>query len=186
MANTKLLTFAIHRAYISPNADTATPASWTEIPLVAESTVEIAVQEAEVADGEGKLRYTWFHSQRANARVRMKQLALRILELATSSPVSSAQGADEIEFGVEGELSPPVVRLKFICKAYNDATSTNGYVHVTVYKAQGRMPTLTMREIAAGDFEVMFKGLFASFTDTGAAITGAYGKVSGLKTTDTP
>ncbi len=186
MANTNLLTFAVHRAYLSPNADTANAATWTELPIVAESTVEVALGEDEVADGEGKLRYTWFHSQRANARLVIRQFAFRILELATSSPVSSAQGADEIEFGVDGELNPPVVRLKLICKARNDVTNTNGYVHITLYKAQGRMPTLNMRATTHGEYEIMFKGLFATFNDGGGAITGAYGKVAGIKATDTP
>jgi hypothetical protein len=186
MANTNLLTFAVHKAFISSNADTATPASWTELPIVAESTVEVAIGEDEVADGEGKLRYTWFHSQRANARLIIRQFAFRILELATSSPVSSAQGADEIEFGVDGELAPPVVRLKLICKARNDATNTNGYMHITVYKAQGRMPTLNMRATTHGEYEIMFKGLYATYNDLGGAISGGYGKVSGLKSTDTP
>lgn len=186
MANTKLLTFAVFKAYVSANADSSTAASWLEIPLTAESTTEYTLQEAEVANGEGKLFWTWFFGQRATTRLRMKQFAFAVLERITGSPVSSAQGADQMKFGVEEEISPPVVRLKVIVRAVDTSNNTGGYFHITIFKAQGRLPTLNARETTPGEFEVMFKALAATYDENGASIPESYLRVDGLKSTATP
>lgn len=186
MANTNILTFAIHKAYVSANADSSTPASWLELPLVKESTIEYSTQEAEVTNGEGKLFYQWFFGQRALARIRIPVYAFAVFERITGSPVSSAQGADMQYFGREEEISPSPVRLKVIVRAVNKDTNVEGYFHITVFKAQGRMPTVTARETTPGEFEIQFKALAATYDENGASIPESYGKYSGLQTTATP
>ncbi len=186
MAQTKLYTFAITKAEISANADSATPAVWTLIPITAEGTVEYTIQKAEVADGEGALQITWRHTQRARITLRTKLMLFRILEMISGNPVSSVgANGDRIEFGNENEISPPFVRLRLQQKAVNYDTNAEGYVEAIVYKAQGELPSFTMREVTPGEYTVMFDALKALFDDTGAALPapGVFGHFKGLKPT---
>lgn len=96
--------------------------TWTNIPVVAESTVEYSKEKAEIADGEGNLIHIFRHSRRARMNLRMKRFAFRILELVTGSPVSSAQGADMIYAGTASEVNAPYVRLR----AYAQAVDASG------------------------------------------------------------
>lgn len=186
MANTNILTFGIYRAYVSANADSSTPASWLEVPLAKEAGVEYSVQEAEVTNGEGKLYYQWFHTQRGMIRLRIPVYAFAVFERITGSPVSSAQSADTQYFGREEEISPNLVRLKIIVRAANKDTNTEGYFHITVFKAQGRMPSVNARDVTPGEFEIQFKALAATYDENGASIPESYGRYDGLKSTATP
>ena len=173
-------TFAIKRAYISANADSSTPAAWTEIPLTQEGTVEYSTQKSELQDGEGKLIHTWRYGQRARVMLRMSVFAFNILERITGSPVSSASGVDQISGGVEEEISPNLVRLKLVQRAV-DNSGNEGELHVYIHKAQGEMPTVTMRQTTQGEFTINFDALSASFNELGAAIPSSYFRVDALK-----
>lgn len=181
MANTKLLTFSIYKAEISANADTNTPAAWTEIPLSAEGTGEYTIQKAEVQDGEGALQHTWKHTQRARFMLRTKLALFRILEIATGSPVSSTTGGDMIYVGREEEISAPFVRLRLHQRAVDFDTKTEGYAEVIVFKAQAEMPGVQMREVTPGEYTINFDALKASYDASGNSIPGAYFSFRGLK-----
>lgn len=181
MSNLKTYTFAITQADVASGGDTAVAASWVNIPIVAEGTIEYTVQKVEVADGEGKLQINWFHTQRAKVTLRMKQYAFRILEMVTNSPVSSAQGTDAMYFGRDEEITPPYVRLRLQQKAVDASSGARGYFEVIVFKAQGTLPTLTMKEVSPGEYTVMFDCLQATYDDSGNAIPSAMLKVKALK-----
>lgn len=181
MSTLSAYTFAISQADVSANGDTVTTASWVNIPIIGEGTVEYTMQKAEVADGEGKLQIIWRHGQRAKVTLRMKRFAFRILELISGSPVSSAQGTDIIQFGTSAEVSPPFVRLRLQQKAI-DASNNSGYMEVIVYKAQGMLPTMTMRETTPGEYTVEFDALAATYNESGAVVSGnPYFKATALK-----
>lgn len=181
MSTLSVYTFAISQADVSANGDTVNAASWVNIPIIGEGTVEYTLQKAEVADGEGKLQIIWRHGQRAKVTLRMKRFAFRILEMISGSPVSSAQGTDQIEFGTVNEISPPFVRLRLQQKAV-DSSNTEGYLQVVIYKAQGTMPSMTMRETTPGEYTVEFDALAATYNESGATLEGnPYFKVTALK-----
>lgn len=175
--------FAITQADIALYADGAAVSTWTNLPVVAESNVEYTMTPADIADGEGKIQHRFFHSQRARITIRMKTWGFRIMELLSGSPVSSAQGTDEIYFGRDEELNPPAVRLRLQCKAVDTgATSTTGYYEIMIFKAQGFLPPLSMRETTAGEFTITFEGLLATKDTAGNTIPAAMGRVKALKT----
>lgn len=117
-----MLTFAVSSVDVAPYNNGAAVTTWTNIPVVAESTVEYTKQKAEVPDGEGNLIHIWRHSTRARMNLRMKRFAFRVIELISGSPVSSAQGTDQIYAGTSGEVNPPYVRLR----AYAQAIDASG------------------------------------------------------------
>lgn len=178
MSTLQTYSFAITQADVGPYS--AGAVTWTNIPVVGEGTVEYTIQRAEVQDGEGKILNVWFHSQRAKVTLRMKRFAFRILEIITGSPVSSAQGTDMIYFGRDEELSAPWVRLRLQQKAV-DTAGTEGYFEVIIFKAQGTLPAITMRETTAGDYTVTFDALLSSVDAAGNTIPDALFAVKALK-----
>lgn len=184
MSNLKTFTFGVNRAWVSANGNTANAASWVEIPIVADSSVEYTLQHAEVANGEGKLQITWRFGQRAKVMLRMKQFAFNILERITGSPVSSANGIDQLLVGRSEEINPPNVRLKLVQQA-KDSNNTAGYLHVVVFNAQGEMPGVQMKESTPGEFSINFDCLAATFDENGAVIPESYFRVDALKTVST-
>ena len=181
MSNLALYTFGVTKADISANGDTATPASWVNIPLIADGSITYQINVAEVADGDGKLRLNWFHSQRAKVQLMTKQTIFRLIELATGSAVSSYQGQDKIQFGVDSELNPPFTRLRVQCKAV-DASANRGYMEAVLYRTRGKMGNVSMKETTVGTYTIEFEAELASFDDLGNATpNGAYGHLTGLK-----
>ena len=144
MSLVKATTFAIVKAEISLNGGTSTPASWTNIPLAADGTVNYTQSKSEVTDGEGNIHQTWRHSQRANVMLRTKVAFPRLMEMISGSPVSSANGADLIYFGRTEELSPNRVRLRLQCRAVDHDTKAEGFAEAIVFDAQGGMAPFSM------------------------------------------
>lgn len=181
MSTLSVYTFAIAQADISANGDTVNAASWVNIPIIGEGTVEYTMQKAEVSDGEGRLQIIWRHTQRAKVTLRMKRFAYRVLEMISGSPVSSAQGTDQIRFGTTAEITPPFVRLRLQQRAV-DSSNTAGYLEVIIYKAQGMLPSMTMREVTPGEYTVEFDALAATYNENGAVVEGSpYFRVKSLK-----
>lgn len=183
MSNLAVFTFAVSSVDVAPYVSGQAVSTWTNIPVVAESTVEYTKQAAEISDGEGYLRHIFRHSTRARMNLRMKRFAFRALELITGSPVSSAQGADMIYAGTSVETNPPYVRLRAYAQAV-DASGNTGYIKVTIFKAQGTMPGVTMRETTPGEFSITFDALLSSDNEAGQTLASdAYYKVEALKST---
>jgi hypothetical protein len=181
MSNLAVLTFAVSSVDVAAYNNGGAVTTWYNLPVVAESTVEYTKQKSEVPDGEGNLIHIWRHSPRARMNLRMKRFAFRILELVTGSPVSSAQGADMIYAGTSVEVNPPYVRLRAYAQAI-DQNGTTGYLKVTIFKAQGVMPGVTMRETTPGEFQIEFDALLSSTDENGNTLgSNAYYKVEALK-----
>lgn len=169
------------KADISANGDTSTPASWVNIPLISDGTITYNINVAEVSDGDGKLRLNWFHSQRAKVQLMTKQTIFRLIELATGSAVSSYQGQDKLQFGVDAELNPPFTRLRVQCKAV-DSNANRGYMEAVLYRTRGKMGNVSMKETTVGTFTIEFEAEIASYDDNGNATpNGAYGHIRSLK-----
>ncbi len=176
-------TFGVTKAEISANGDTSTPASWVNIPLIADGTVTYTLSESEVRDGDGTMRLDWFHSQSAKVSLMTKVTFFRLLEMATGSPVSSYQGGtDAIEFGTSAELNPPATRLRIQCRA-QDTNTNRGYMEIVIYRARGKMGNFGMKEVAQGSYTVQFTAELAVFDELGGANAGAYGRAKAVKTT---
>lgn len=184
MSNLKIFTFGVNKAWVSANGDTNTPASWVEVPIVSDSTIDYTIQTAEVSDGEGFLQMQWKHTQRAKVTLKMKQLGFNILERMTGSPVSSSQGTDQIYFGRQEEITPPFTRLKLVQRAI-DSNTNRGYAHVTIFKAQGELPTLMMQATTPGEFTVNFQCLAANYDENGNSIPTAYFRLDAVKSVNT-
>ncbi len=185
MAETNVYTFAVNKVEIASYNNGAAPTSWTNIPVIAESTAEYTRGNADVSDAEGNLLNIWYHSQRARVTLRVKLFAFRVIEIATGSPVSSAQGADKMDIGVDAELNPPNVRLRLQQKAVDYTTGTTGYFEVVIYKARGALGPLTMRETTPGEYTIEFNALKSTKDEQGNTLpgNGALFHARGLYTT---
>lgn len=183
MSLVKATTFAIVKAEISLNGNTNTPATWTEIPLAADGTINYTMSKSEVTDGEGNLFQTWRHSPRATVALRTKVAFPRLMEMISSSPVSSAQSADLIYFGRTEELDPNNVRLRLQCRAKNYDTGADGYAEAIVFNAQGGMAPFSMGETKQGEFAFEFDSNKSSYDASGNSIPAAYGSFHVIKST---
>jgi len=151
-ATEKWLSFGINDAWVS--AYTAgEAASWVQMPIVAGSTLDIARTAAEIRDGEGYLQKVWFHTLTATVTIRAKKWAMRVLELISGNPVSSASGVDKIEFGRDEELNPPYVSFKLKVTA-EDNSGTSGYMYVYCYKVQCGFPSVGMEETTPSEVTI--------------------------------
>ena len=170
--------FAIHQAWVS--AYTVATASWIEFPLAAEGTLTLGISKAEVRDGEGSLDYVWHHTQTAAVRLRGKQTSLRILEMITGNASSSVAGGEQLYFGTDEELTPPLVRLKLIARAAWTNVSnedTEGVFIVYVFKAKGGFPTLTLAETTPGEVAIDLDCMKSALNDLGVAVSEAFGRI---------
>jgi hypothetical protein len=183
MSNVKALTFAIYKAEISANGGTSTPASWVEIPLTRQGTVEYSKSNAEVTDGEGSLFHIWYHSMRARVNLTTKLAFPRLMEMISGSPVSSAQGTDLIYFGREEELDPNKVRLRLHCKARDIDTASEGYAESIVFSAQGGLASFQMAETTPGEYAFEFTSLKSTYDANGNVVPSCYGSFRMVKST---
>lgn len=167
--------FAIYKAYIAAYSS-AVAASWTEFPLVADGTLTLGIAEAEVRDGEGRLDHTWFHTQDGTVELRGKETSLWVLETVTGNATSSVSGGEQLYFGTNEELTPPLVRLKMVAKAVDD-DDTEGYLVVVAFKARGRFPTIGMSETTPGEISITFKLQSSTIDDRANTIPVAFGRV---------
>ena len=191
MAGTRQVkTFAINQAWISAYSQ-GVAATWTEVPIVADSTIELSYQEEDVRDAEGNLDSIWYHSPDGMVTLRAKVWHMRVLELITGNAVSSygagaEAGGEGIYFGTECELSPPSVRLKMKVTGRDHANSdTRVDVFVFCFKASGPFPTINMAETTPGDVTHELRLLKATDDDAGNTIPEAYGRlVLGVPSSD--
>lgn len=175
--------FAITKAYVAAYS-TSQAASWTEFPLVADGTLTQGIAEAEVRDGEGNLDHTWFHTQDGTVTLRGKESSLRVLEIVTGNATSSVSGGEQIYFGTDGELTPPLVRLKMVAKAI-DQDDTAGYFVVVAFKARGRFPSLGMAETTPGEVSIDFKLQKSVYDDRANAVESSFGRMVAVPTSYT-
>jgi len=134
MGSKQVQTFSIHEANVALYGTGTAVTEWTNIPLAAESTLELTMSEAPVTDGEGNIDYQWFHSPRCTAVLRAKQIAFRVLELISGNGISSVGAAEYLPLGSDAELTPPSVRLQLKCRARDVTNEANSYMHVVLYK----------------------------------------------------
>ena len=160
-------------------------ASWVTIPMVAEGSLELTMGEAQVTDGEGRINFQWYHSQRATVRLRVKQYFMRILEMISGNAVSSAAGAERLEFGTDAELTPPIVRLRLKARARDVTTEGTGYFHIIAYKAKGSISAPPMSETTPGEMTYTFTLLKSLKDAAGATLpgNGSFGYVSAVEST---
>lgn len=175
-------TFAIRQAWISAFTD-GVAASWTEIPLVADSTLELTYQTEDVRDAEGNLDTIWYHSPDGTVTLRTKLWYMRVLELITGNAVSSYvsgddAGAEAIYFGTEGELSTNPVRLKMKVLGKDHAASdAQTFMYVYAWKATGPFPTINMAETTPGDVTHEMRLLKTTSDDLGNTVGEAFGRL---------
>lgn len=184
MAGTKqTVSFAIHAAYIAAYGNGESAATWVQIPLIKEGTINLSLNEAEVTDGEGVLHHLFYHTQRARGTLRCARDAMRVIELITGNGSSSALGTEEIVFGTDAEIQPPLFRLMMVAKA-EDESGNEGYFAVYGYKARGRMTIVQMADTQAAEYAFDYQ-LFRSNRNTdGDSVPEAYGKIQFLRTTE--
>lgn len=175
--------FAITKAYVAAYS-TSVAASWTEFPLAADGTLTQSIAEAEVRDGEGVLDHTWFHTQTATVTLRGKETSLRVLEIVTGNATSSVSGGEQLYFGTNDELTPPLVRLKMVAKAI-DQDDTEGYFVVIAFKARGRFPSLGLAETTPGEVSIDFTLQQSAYDDRANSIPAAFGRMVAVPTTYT-
>ena len=181
-ATEQWISFAVKQAWMSAwSAGVA--ASWTEIELARDSTVNIGITEAEVADGEGKLIHVFFHTQRCEGTLMCGKTALRALELATGNATSSVSGGEFIYMGTDEEITPPYCRFKFAATAIDDTDAEEGYVLLYVLKAQARLEAVGFAETTPGEFSLAFKGLRGTTDEAGNTIPEAILKYGGIYAT---
>jgi hypothetical protein len=173
--------FAIKQAWVSEYSDGGA-ATWVLIPVVAGSTLDISRTAAEIRDGEGFLQYTWFHTITATLTIRAKEWSMRVLEMISGNPVSSAGGVDWIEFGRDEELSPPTVRFRLQCPAVDETgTVTGKYMYVYCYKVQCSFPSVGMEEVTPGEVTIEGNCLRCDDDDQGNDLPGdVFGRIEAL------
>lgn len=159
----QVVSFAVYKAYVAAYASGAA-ATWTEIPLAKEGTINLNVNMAEVTDGEGVLYHNFYHTQRATGSLRCARAAMRVIELITGNGSSSAVGTEIIAWGTDAEIQAPLMRLLFIAKA-EDSDGNTGYFEVYVWKARGRMNVINLAETTAAETVFEFT-CFRSTKDT--------------------
>lgn len=172
--------FAIKEAWVAQFSATVA-ATWETVPVIAGSTLDLAIAEAPVRDGEGRLQHTWYHTQDATLTLIMREWSMRVLELVSGNPVSSASGMDKIEFGREEELTPPLLRFKLKCRAVSQDGTTSGYLYVYCYKVACSFPTIGMEETAPHEMTITGKCLHTVYDELAAALpTECFGRIEGL------
>jgi len=171
-------TFGINEAYIAAYSNGVT-ASWEEIPLVQNGTLELTVQEEEVRDGEGFLDHIWYHSQDANVSLTTALWMMRVLELISGNAVSSynTTSAEAIHFGTDGEITPPSVRLKLRVQAKDHSSDATAYAWLYIFKARAAIPPFNAAQTAANQMEMNFRALRVTDDDQGRTIAQAYGRI---------
>uniref|UniRef100_A0A6M3XEV7 Tail protein n=1 Tax=viral metagenome TaxID=1070528 RepID=A0A6M3XEV7_9ZZZZ len=178
-ASKQFKSFAIHKAYVAAYS-ASVAATWTEFPIVADGTLTLTVQEADVRDGEGSLDYTWYHTQDGMVTLRGKEASLRVLEMITGNDaVTSMAGKEKMYFGTDEELTPPLLRLKMVAKAV-DEDDTEGYIIVIAYKARGRFPTINMSETTPGEISIEFRLLKSTVDDQAITVTSCLGHLEAV------
>jgi hypothetical protein len=182
MGSLNVLTFAIDEADIALYGTGAAVSEWTNIPIVSESSLELASTEAPVTDGEGNISYIWYHSQRCTAVLKAKQLAFRILELISGNGISSIGTAERLVFGTPEELTPPPVRLKLRCHARDMTNEANSHFEVVLYKCSMRYTPPAFAETTASALTFNVTALKATKNDSGATLPGkgAFGHMQGM------
>jgi len=150
LATVQWYSFAVDQAHIAAYS-TSVAATWTELPVISGSTIDIAVTRADVRDGEGALKHTWFHTQTATVTLTMRRWAMRVLELISGNPVSSYSGYQDIQVGTDAEITPPRCRLKLRCKAVDENGENEGFMYVYVYACQFGFPSIGMAETTPGE-----------------------------------
>lgn len=175
--------FAIDQAWVSTYTDGGA-ATWVEIPVVGGSTLDITRTPAEVRDGRGFLQYTWFHTLSATVTIRAKEWSMRVLEMISGNPVSSAAGVDFIEFGREEELTPPTVRFRLQCPLVDeDGGNSAKRMLVYLYKVQCSFPSIGMEEVTPGEVTIEGNCLRCDDDDQGAALAkDCFGRLQALST----
>lgn len=142
--------FAIKQAWVAAYS-TSVAATWTELPVTSNSTIDVAVTRADVRDGIGDLQHTWFHTRTATLSLTMRQWGMRVLELISGNPVSSTSAHDSIDFGRDEEISPPKCRIRLKCDAVDETGVTEGYMYVYLYAVQFGFPSIGMAETTPGE-----------------------------------
>lgn len=169
-------TFGIKQAWLGEYLSGGAVVTWVEFPLVTDGTLELTSERAEIRDGLGLRKDTWFHSQGGRVTLRGGMYSMRILEMVTGSPVSSYLNTDMMQFGVEDELTPPAVRLKLLTLA-KDAAGNEGYLYAFCYRARGNMPSIGMAQTAPGEVEIQFDLEADTKNHLGQTLSGnAYGR----------
>lgn len=173
--------FAIEDAWVSEYTDGGA-ATWVSIPVVGGSTLDITRTPAEVRDGRGFLQHTWFHTLSATITIRAKEWSMRVLEMISGNPVSSASGVDYIEFGREEELSPPTVRFRLQVPVVDEVGGNNAKrMLVYLYKVQCSFPSIGMEEVTPGEVTIEGNCLRADDNELGAAIAKeCFGRLQAL------
>lgn len=160
--------FAIDQAWVAAYS-TSVAATWTELPVTSNSTIDMAVTRAEVRDGEGNLMHTWFHTQTATISLTMRQWGMRVLELISGNPVSSSDGYDKIDFGRDEEITPPRCRIRAYCRAVDDTGVTEGAMRVYLYAVQFGFPSIGMAETTPGEITLEGSCLHVNYDELAVA-----------------
>lgn len=170
-------TFGINRARVAPYG--TYPASWSTIPITKEGTLTLTTSKAEVADGEGDLDNTWFHSQRAMVKLTAAKQSMKILEIVSGNTVSSSGGIESIYFGTEGELTSPLVMLELDCVATDPAAAVPSRVYQTVilFKCRVKFPDLEYKAAAPGEIVLEFDSYKSIVDEKGNTIPIAFGQL---------
>lgn len=174
--------FAIKKAYVSAYTD-ATPASWIELPLVADGTLAVSCSVEEVTDGEGNPEWHWPHSQRAALTLRCKDWSMQVLEMITGNPVSSMPSTEAIDFGRDEELTPPVVSFKLAAQSVDTtAPETERFFRVLCYRVQCKFPEIGMAETTPGEVTINGNCLKSVYNTEGGGCKRCFGRLEPLAT----
>jgi len=175
--------FAVDQAHIAAYS-TSVAATWTELPVVSGSTVDMAVTRADVRDGVGDIQHTWFHTRTATVTLTMRRWAMRVLELISGNPVSSSDGYDRILLGTSAEITPPKCRLRLRCQAVDENGENEGYMYVYLYAVQFGFPSIGMAETTPGEVTLEGSCLLTTYNELAVQETeNTWGRLQAIPTT---
>jgi hypothetical protein len=182
-ATTQWFSFGVDQAWVAAYSTTVA-ATWTELPVTSNATIDVAVTRAEVRDGEGDLKHVWFHTRTATLSLTMRQWGMRVLELISGNPVSSSSGYDQIDFGRDEEITPPKCRVKLKCKAVDETGTTEGAMWVYLYAVQFGFPSIGMAETAPGEVTLEGSCLVVQYDDDALLVAKeTFGRIEAIPTT---
>lgn len=176
MAGTRIVTpFGLRDVAVAlPVTTPGTEPTWVDVPSVESAAFKLNVSEVEQY-GDDTYQGTFYHTQKGSITVKFNKLSMAVFELLSGNVVRTVSGREEMYFGTEKELIPPIVLVRALVPYRDETTGQPGEQTVYWYRCTVKTPWDNIpggERAKLGENTMMFDSQASRVNHRGEAVVG--------------